>query len=1342
MVEDDFLKLVKSCNFNEDYNQYLQNHNIEDVLNLINKRASWVEIDNVEYIVDNNQNIQIPIERLCTLLSNRKYFLTDKTPNYIFSNSDYVDELAKIYPYGYNRKLLLEKSFELGGLTLNNFQIMLEKGTFKSTDLPDAILVDAEYAKVLILTHLSYFDYIHDGGLTHENIDLAFEKGYSYSKYSNVKARTNSYFCKKVFETRNGYATDLILEQLKNNQKFFSVSEITEMITDKYQRENYFDKRWIDIIAYYPNSIIELINIIPSNCIELIDKLPSEILENEKNGVVLKAIDKGYRISEISNLAIKKNLTYLKYIIDNSENFHSIKQVIEFCDESLLLDETNGLVLTAIDKGYPIYLLPPNSLITKNSTYMKHFLSQEKVVPQTVINACDDSLIEDETNGIVLDAIDKGLRFSLGLNPIIRTKLSYIKAFLSKETPVNFNVILNNCAPELILDDSNDLVIDAIDSGYKLRYDTNHLIISNVKYMQYYFEHTTDYDAQIALNYIDDSIFNDEENGIVFKALDKGYKINAKTSLIIRANLSYLEYAYNKDKEKKDIFSLIVINEENINDFRIAQFMEMFLNNGAYLIKYGIDKTIDSYFLQEDNPYDFMYKALEKGYKIDNNSNILITGNENYIKFAITHNQPNAINYLTCSLTYELFELAIQNGLSMYAISDTLKGHILSNDTFFNTTINKIDDANKLAPLLELFYPLDNLDINRQNKLEQLLNVIANKIHVIDSERLKNNLAYLYGKNKELFCNLNIEILRDELSFLGIETINRIVADPDMQSMIIKTLKDNNYKNKLKLFKLTITYLYNLDTEFIKININDILYNIINNGINSYDFSKLFNDEWKNIDRLISEIEDGNLKGKRLGKIENLIMLLYSGINKYKINKHSQLDSQVLFEKKQDYFNNLKLDNMQLDQVKESIFLKFYNMSLKRATFLYNRYCFNMHDLNNIKNSTLIQILKNINLIINCEDIDLLKEIYKEVPFSKIHFEDVVLLEGIIRNEYISGYNDALYKLPLGKEKIKKFNVANNIDIYELDKDVSMLVHVLGGYSKYVEPDNFKTEWNIQLMRNHGICTSYLTDQNLSTAKLKFPILAFTEIENNSILLSEPTDIGSSRSNERYATTFTKSCRFLFPKAQIDYTRWHHNEIVLERKKLDAKDGEEYKRQPNYIVYIAEGKDILENNELNIEHIEKTDLWRMSLKAANDFGVPILIVNRAKVSKKEHKELDDMISKLDSSKNWLLLNKIIVRYMNNLMGNNPYFEAKELDKLIDKYLSIASFYKEQGDYQKSLDIIDILLYSVKNEDRKFSGSFVDSEYNYLSKFSDSITNIYNELHSLMNVEYQEGNKKI
>ena len=215
---------------------------------------------------------------------------------------------------------------------------------------------------------------------------------------------------------------------------------------------------------------------------------------------------------------------------------------------------------------------------------------------------------------------------------------------------------------------------------------------------------------------------------------------------------------------------------------------------------------------------------------------------------------------------------------------------------------------------------------------------------------------------------------------------------------------------------------------------------------------------------------------------------------------------------------------------------------------------------------TLIVRLKRINCVqylkksgIEKKYIDILIEIYSIVNNLKSDdelrfllyvsrgtindYKSTYLLESKIRAEFAKKYSDTLYKLK------PQHNISNNPDlvqnkaaleilknctyngkhpeIYMMDGDFNLQIHVLGAYRTFERPDNFQDAWNMPKISNHGICTSYIGNNQIASARQKHPAIAFQEYDGDEMLLCGPYDLGSY--NTAFASSMEKAAYFIPP---------------------------------------------------------------------------------------------------------------------------------------------------------------------------------------------------------------------
>ena len=148
-------------------------------------------------------------------------------------------------------------------------------------------------------------------------------------------------------------------------------------------------------------------------------------------------------------------------------------------------------------------------------------------------------------------------------------------------------------------------------------------------------------------------------------------------------------------------------------------------------------------------------------------------------------------------------------------------------------------------------------------------------------------------------------------------------------------------------------------------------------------------------------------------------------------------------------------------------------------------------------------------------------------------FYSVVNLDSKIRKDYAKLYNDTLYKVNdkdiinencelynTNREVYKKIINTNYKGItpkfYLLKDDFNLQIHVLGAYSGFEVPDDFKVDWNMPKIASHGICTSYIGNNQIATARdtKGHPVYGFSDYEESALLLGGNFDLASSTANK------------------------------------------------------------------------------------------------------------------------------------------------------------------------------------------------------------------------------------
>ena len=557
---------------------------------------------------------------------------------------------------------------------------------------------------------------------------------------------------------------------------------------------------------------------------------------------------------------------------------------------------------------------------------------------------------------------------------------------------------------------------------------------------------------------------------------------------------------------------------------------------------------------------------------------------------------------------------------------------------------------------------------------------ISNSLE-ISEESYREKLDKLLSINDEIFSTLNLSMLSNKMSGLGLEFIERCALYSDIQQTIVDL--SNNPNNLQAFIKIANTLQENVQNT----DLNGIVYRILNNGMSqSSGFTTLIN----NLD----------INSLNKGQITTLIKVLQSKNNLYQIQTMDDLNPQNYIAKKNQYFSNMreKVENgsLSLEEMKQLVAAKLFDLDYELISFMDQRYNFDMNALENLDNQVekeelaeVIGLLKAINSIVRTDDINTLRKIYLNTDtILNNNLINNLALEETIRSKYAELFSNTLYtpqENHLSQNTILK-NVryrGNDIKVYEVADAFRMQIHSLGAYREFLVPENFKTAWLRPKIAFHGICTSYIGNDLISPAFIGHPVLGFSEYEGSSLLLSGNYDLFSDSAIAKYETSMAQSYTFLPPSMMIDYTRHNHNEMVLERRKNTNEPGEISKRLPNYIVYFVE--DMGES-----QFSDSNTLWNETKQAASDFGVPIVVVNRAQYLQTEMDACKKLEEEFFNTNSPEILRKLMNKYINNSVG------CRFLDATLKKGSTAFSTTVTQDFYGRVLERVETLLSNNQN----------------------------------------------
>lgn len=532
---------------------------------------------------------------------------------------------------------------------------------------------------------------------------------------------------------------------------------------------------------------------------------------------------------------------------------------------------------------------------------------------------------------------------------------------------------------------------------------------------------------------------------------------------------------------------------------------------------------------------------------------------------------------------------------------------------------------------------------------------------------LEDNLRRLKNINEDVLSTCEFKMLTEEYKDLSTK-LDVITCDLEVQKKILN-LSNNGYEILVKVLDI-------VEKDDIKdwIPIIDNLLEGLNN--------KKYKDLLENIES--SKITDEEI-------IRKLAYILSNPENIFDIKSIEEVENfnriEYVEKIKQGEISAKYIRNLnRIEKLQLCVLEKKYGQSLEESIRLLKTYGkdLNEFELDNERDVKVKAYLESIRNILNTYDKKTLEEIYK----SKENLQDNYLFSNIIESEIRTYFarqsNKELYKVKDDDKINIDLPLAQGLQIYNAGENFMIELTSLGAYSKYDVNSNFNEEWNRKLIKSHGFCTTPIANNNLATARIKYVALGFNDFAENSLLLSAPWDVMSTKANEAMNTSqYIKDGRILYniPRKQIDNIRHTHPENVRERRALDK--GKIYKKQPAYVVYIPEiplekymelqqqGKldDVDERNRLLLEYTQNDKIWENSVRASRDFStendegeikpLPIVIVDRTHIAIKEKEKIDNLEKQLEKTGNSSLINRIIVESENNRTGSTFCKEIKE-----------------------------------------------------------------------------------
>ncbi|MGN1336975.1 MAG: hypothetical protein ACI4WW_00665 [Candidatus Coprovivens sp.] len=550
----------------------------------------------------------------------------------------------------------------------------------------------------------------------------------------------------------------------------------------------------------------------------------------------------------------------------------------------------------------------------------------------------------------------------------------------------------------------------------------------------------------------------------------------------------------------------------------------------------------------------------------------------------------------------------------------------------------------------------DKFSIATLSKDTDAIQTLYNTANLSDYQKQK--IKSMLKTNNELLLTLNPYILDEKYTFLD-PYINELVLDTFIQDKLL-SLDDYELYIIKKLVDLSMSY---------GINSHRLIGNIINHvgrssipGRNSEAFLERMNSFFN----IIKEYEKQYTLDDEI--IGNIGFVIKTGIFPNSVEELKDFTKTIKGMLLEDISNNNDIDDLKSD-----ILYALFGMNLSDSKFFVKN--FDIEGLSNelLLNEGVIE-LTTINMILDCEDINKLKEVAKsliEDEDFKINLFNNSLLEEKLLLIYAREFN----KCKPNFDELNMLTTIDGINIYDSGDYFYSIVKTLGAFSDDGNgQSNYYDEWNNDRYRSHINAVSLIRNDNLAFAEQDGKLhvkLGFYGFGETMFLGGGIKDINSTPdSRDMGAKIYSKLC---LPSKFIDSTREWHNELDYERKNDDSQNPH-FKKNPDFVILDQECEDI---SQLSIEEQKQFEEYRNNtIRAAKEFGnLPILLINRERIAKNEKNLIRQMLDEYNISHNMELLKKIVIKFNNNRNGcrgpqhkyiREKYFSNQYFQEILDE----------------------------------------------------------------------------
>ena len=807
-----------------------------------------------------------------------------------------------------------------------------------------------------------------------------------------------------------------------------------------------------------------------------------------------------------------------------------------------------------------------------------------------------------------------------GIRKIVNNVVEFIKSKVDK------SYILSESSPEF-LKQNRDLILKTIKA--------------NVNYLD-----------QVSDDILLEELLQEQlpSNGIVDTAFKRGYTFGKDSSPILVS-----EHA------KKAILQYVEMQKNTTDKDNV------FTRRSLFKIEYLLENLDESILQDLDFREKLLDLAIEKGYNITEYSPMHLKQihrlAENYYRDLLENNIDGILTKNILSPELLKSKEFLENYINL------LKQKGIDDETIISSLTYNEECTHTLKNNLELFQSVfENVTPANLEKFfnkffsDKELEALFTEAQDLQGKLLR--VSQLYAKDNTILQSLNGELLKDQYQNIPNYKMQLIAKNSRFQDRILG-LNDYEYSlyNKIAQLVSQKTDRWNRFEKNIVENLSDGYYGELiselyeqakkGNKITAKDLenltfllskpcsSKSFFDEYLADCYRSQGMDEENIKQQEIRYSNNVFNIT----NKKELEHFEEikelvcdtilanpsLDDEQLttpISKYLGHFNQLS----ELDRMKLALLQKYYNMDLEEASNIVNKFSADIDSItvDDEYKANIIEQIRAIKNIFESNDINILSQIGDLNILVQTDLSSSTYLVEETKEIFEQLYKENLY-MPKEDDKIGSTTYnGKNIEIFDANTDFAIIIKRVGATN-----ENSQEIWN--RMTKDGeygrkdlryyTCTSYMTDENLLNQDNEIEVtFGFAQGTNNySFDAIYPHDAhtpfygGDDIYNDLNGS-------YMIPSTLEMNTDNRYNEVVINTLGI-GENGQMTKMQPDYIVYVKGQSD------LDLEGLENDPVWEKSKKAASEFGIPIVVIDREKVKQSEKAKIANMSEELKGNPN-------------------------------------------------------------------------------------------------------------